>query len=266
MTIWMGPSADLLERQSYRAPLAVKPVDGVTAVTVTDGLVATAWLRADPATSYSGSPSPFSGLIGFNRLAVPWTRTHESGPAGVRATWPPSIPAAYDVLVEDTLGRYLPTLARTTVPAPAPVVVPLSSAPQRPTPSGFATVRGEVHNQAGGSPLPWSLVRVDTGTSVIQSVTDQRGRFTLYFPYPEALPPIAGSPGLAAVVWPLTISLLCKPSLLVFSGSADNPPELGSITGQAAAQIVSGGSTSASITATLKFGSPLVLTLTAVPA
>jgi hypothetical protein len=267
----MGPGIRALERLGYRASLGILAEDGVTGVGVTDGLLATAWRLDDPATPYVAQRSPVSGILGFGRLPVPWRSTHAVVPPETPVTWPPSPAVAYLVRVEDTLARYLPVLVRADVPVAAPVTVPLSSAPNRPAPAGFGTVRGEVHARSDGRPLPWSLVRVDTGTVVSQTVADQRGRFALHLPYPEALPVLAGSPpagpGLSSVVWPLTVTVRCQPSALTFSGplTADSP-ELASITGQAAAQIVDGGANHPSVGATLAFGTPLVLALTVVPA
>jgi hypothetical protein len=267
----MDPVIRLLERVAYRAPLAVRAVDGVTNVDVTDGLAATAWKLGEPATPHVAQRSQVSGILGFGRLPVPWSTTHAVVPAGSPATWPATTPASYLVRVEDMLGRYLAVLVRASVPVSAPVVVPLSSAPPRPAPGGFGTVRGEVHAKSDGRPLAWSLVRVDTGAAVVQTVADRLGRFTLHLPYPEALPPLTGSPpsgpGLSAVVWPVTVTLRCQPGALVFTGARPaDPPELGSITGQAAAQLFDGGGDHPSIAATLTFGTPLVLALTAVPA
>ena len=267
----MGPEIRVLERLGYRAPLGVLAEDGVTGAGVTDGLFATAWRFDDPATPYVAQRSPVSGILGFGRLPVPWQSTHAVVPPGTPVTWPATTPVTYLVRVEDTLDRYLPVLVRADVPAAAPVTVHLSSAPSRPAQAGFGIVRGEVHAKADGRALPWSLVRVDTGTTVSQTVADQRGRFVLQLPYPEALPALAGSPpsgpGLSSVVWPVTVTVRCQPGVLTFSGPLPtDPPELASITGQAAAQIFDGGANHSSLAATLAFGTPLVLALTAVPA
>ena len=267
----MGPDIRVLERLGYRAPLGIIAQDGVTGADVTDGLLATAWRVDDAATPYVAQHSQVSGILGFGRLPVPWRSTHTVVPPGTPVTWPATTPATYLVRVEDAQGRYLPVLVRTDVPAAAPLTVPLSSAPNRPAQSGFGTVRGEAHARADGRPLPWSMVRVDTGTVISQTVTDQLGRFVLQLPYPEALPPLAGSPpsgpGLSSVVWPLTVTVRCQPGALTFSGPlSTDPPELASITGQAAAQIFDGGANHPSLAATLAFGTPLVLALTVVPA
>lgn len=236
----------VLERTTYRAPLAVICQDGVTEAVVSGDLIATAWPREDPTRSYPARRSPISGILGWGRL--------ESG--------------EHCVHVRDTAGRYAPTVVRATVPVSAPVVVPLSSAPQRPLLGGRATVRGEVHDDADGSPLGWALVRVDTDGGAFQTVADEQGRFLLQLPYPEALPPLASPPaGLSAVTWDVTVSVRSEPAALVRSPGLGphDPPELSSVTTQGAAQLVDGGP-QPSLTVTLAFGVPLVLALRAVPA
>lgn len=218
----------------------------MTEAVVAGDLVATAWRRDQPAQRYTARRSPVSGILGWGRLDG----------------------TDYCVRVEDRAGRYLPTVVTATVPVHAPLPIPLSSAPQRQLSGGVATVRGEIHRDSDDSPLGWSLVRVDTGGGIFQTVADARGRFLLQVPYPEALPPLASPPvGLGAVTWDVTVTALSEPAALTRSPGLgpDDPPELGSVTTQAAAQLIDGGP-HPSLTATLAFGVPLVLALKAVPA
>ncbi|GAB3866144.1 hypothetical protein GCM10028801_38010 [Nocardioides maradonensis] len=263
---------ELVERIGYRAPLAIACTDGVTGAAVTDGLVASAWLRTDPAGRRTARRSPLSGLLGFGALPRTWAQTHVQLPAGTPVGWPAAPPTPVCVLVQDTAGRYLPASIAVGVPVAAPVALPLSSSPGRTTASGHALVRGEVHHDTTGAPLGWALVRIDTGAAAYQTVADAQGRFLLPFPHPEALPaltsPPAG-PGLGALSWPVTVSVRSKPTTLVFSpgvvsvGGPAAPPELGSITAQPPAQLVDAG-THPSLTVTLPYGIPLVLALRAV--
>lgn len=266
----MVPEVRVLERFGYRMPLAVDCQDGVTGERVTDGLLATAWLRQDPTTRFTAQRSPVSGLLGFANLPRMWHATHAKVRPEEPIAFPVVPPTQCCVLVQDTFGRYLPMSVSTNAPVSATLVVPLSSAPQRQKGSGVATVRGELHTGAGAE-LAWALIRVDTGTTVHQTIADHRGRFLIYLPYPEALPLLAGNPpvgsGLSGVTWPLTVTVRSEPDALVRAPGLDanDPPELGSVTTQGAAQLVDGGN-HPSITATLGFGIPLVLALTAVPA
>ena len=258
----------VVERTGYRAPLAVICRDGVTHAVVADDLVATAWRQDRPAETYTARRSPVSGILGWGRLPGQWRASHAFAAPDAPLVFPAAAPTAYGVLVRDLAGRYLPTSVAATVPVAAPVVVPLSSAPQRPRRGGPATIRGEVRRDGDAASLAWALVRVDTGSGLFQTVADERGRFLLQVPYPEALPPLASPPvGLGAVTWDLTVTVRSQPTALVWSPGLgpQDPPQLGSITTQGAAQLVDGGP-HPSLTVELAFGVPLVLALTAVPA
>jgi len=264
-----------LERIGYRAPLGLRCRDGVTGQEIGDGLVATAWWQADPADTKDASPSPYSGLLGFGSLPGPAgapDRLRVRAAAGAQLTWPAAgPPEPYLVRIVDRYRRYLPVLLATDVPPGGAVDVALYSAPARPCPSGFATVRGQTRDAAGALPLPWCVVEVDTGADVYPTVSDDQGLFLLYLPYPEALPPLVGSlpygDGLGALTWQLTVRVRSQPGVLVRppgSGPGD-PPERGSIDGQAAAQIEDSGP-QPDVVATLTFGMPVQLRLRVVPA
>ena len=241
----------VIERLGYRAPLALACTDGVTGAAVTEGLVASAWLRVNPSDRRTARRSPLSGLLGFGALPRMWAETHTRQlPPDTPVTWPAAPATPVCVLVRDTVGRYLPVALAVDTPVTTPVPVPLSSSPARIKPSGYAVVRGEVHDDATGLPLGWALVRIDTGATAYQGVADAQGRFLLPIPYPEVLPPLANppaGPGLGSLSWPLTVSVRSLPSALAFSpgitdvGGPGAPPELSSIVAQPAAQLVDGG-------------------------
>jgi hypothetical protein len=269
-----GPaSARELERVGYRAPLGLRCLDAVSGQPVGDGLLATAWRPADPGEYRTARRSPVSSLLGFGSLPGLPGPDRVRAAAGQPVTWPPlPAPTPYLVRVVDQYRRYLPVLLAVGAPAATVVDVPLDSAPTRPYPSGWATVRGATQHATTGAALPWCVVDIDTGADVYHPVSDGRGQFLLYLPYPEALPPLAGSPplgpGLGAVTWPLTVRVRSQPAALVTPPGADpaDPPERGSIQGQAAAQLDDGGGAQPSVTRTLIFGMPLVLRLEVVPA
>jgi hypothetical protein len=255
----------LLERHSYRAPLALECVDGVTGTVVSDGLTATVWRRDDPDVELMARRSPFSGLLGVESLPGMWQQTHVVGPAGVPASWPAAPPTPVCALVIDTADRYLPTSIAVDVPVTEPFKVELFSQPARPAASSCAAVQGEVHNDGSGEVLGWTYVTVVSGGDTYHAVADQLGRFLLQMPWPDALSVPTGS-GLASLTWQLTVEVQSQPSALVRSPGlgSDDPPELVSITGQQAAQLIDGGPHS-SLVATLTYQSPLVLKLAAVP-
>jgi hypothetical protein len=261
----------VVERHGYRTPLAVLCRDGVTGITVADGLLATAWRRTEPARRFTAKRSPVSGIHSFGSLPRQWANTHRRVPPGQPITWPAVTTEAWCLVVADTFARYLPTSVALDIPVAAPAELPLSSAPTRAAGAATAVVRGEIHRDGTGEPLGWALIRIDTGSAVYQAVADHLGRFRIQAPYPEALPALAGSPpagpGISGVNWPLTIGVRSQPGALVWSPGLrpPDPPELASITGQADAQLVDGGP-QPSLTEILHFGTDLVLALTAVPA
>jgi hypothetical protein len=267
-----GPEIRVIERLGYRSPLAVRCEDGVTGAPVGDGLVAEAWRRVEPDVRFTAKRSPVSSIHFFGSLPRQWESTHTRVRPGEPLTWPAPNLEPYCLLVRDLNGRYLPTAMAIDVPVTAPVRVPLSSGPARQTGAATAVIRGEVRRDGTADPIAWALVRVATDTDTYQTVADERGRFRLHVPYPEALPALLGSPpagpGLSAVTWPVTVSVLAEPDALVWSPGArgGEPPELSSITGQGAADLVDGGPPQPDLTETLRFGAALVLSLTAVPA
>ena len=157
-------------------------------------------------------------------------------------------------------------MPRTTLATP-----PLYSAVTRPVPSGFATVLGEVWTTTG-TPAPWAVVQIVAGGTTYTTLADQLGRYVVYLPYPEALPPLTGSPPIGgpldSLTWPLTVWVRYQPSnqqVLADALPAD-PPELASLLSQASATISSGGDTQPNLAATLTFGSQLLVMLEVVPA
>jgi hypothetical protein len=271
-------TAPELERIGYRAALSVRCVDAVRGTVVADNMVATAWPAADPAAHLLASRSPASGLLGFGMLPGFWDLQLARSRGGEPLQWPPDPPPdPYVVKVVDLRGRYLPVVRVVPVPVLAPEDIPLHSGPARSGQSGWALIRGEVHDRTTHAGLGWSVVTVTTGLDSYPVISDGLGRFVLVAPYPEALPPLAGSPpsgpGLSAMTWPLTIAVACEPGALnaapgtdwdAISGGTD-PPELSSIIGQATAQQEVGGVLVATSTVTLAFGTPAVLTLSVEP-
>jgi hypothetical protein len=268
------------ERIGYRAPLALRCFDAAGAASAVGGLSAVAWRESDPATTFRAVPSPVSSLLGFGSL--PGQRAYQRAYStdGQPLSWPvPAAPERFAVRVTDRARRYLPVTILAEVPVSTPVDVPLYSAPGRPAPSGWAVVRGELHDAADRGPIAWGVVEVSTDAGQYTTVSDDSGRFLLYLPYPEALPALLDSPsapaqasgpgsGLGAVTWPLTIGVRSEPGALrgPAASTVPEPPYLDSILGQAPARIDPGGGPQPTVTETLAFGAALVLPITVVPA
>jgi len=260
------------ETIAYRAPLGLRLIDSATGAPAADGLTATAWPAGDPGSARQAAQSPVSPILGFWRL--PGLARYAEARTGDPGTfsWPapgPGLP--YEVRITDPLGRYLPELLAVNVPQPALVTQVLYSAPTRPAPSGFAIVSGEVHVTATADPAAWAAITVDTGAASYTTLADQLGRYLVHLPYPEALPPLGGSPPSGPpgpLTWPLTISVGYQPSAQnrLADATAADPPELGSLLGQAPAAISAGGGTEPGLAATLTFGTALLVMLEVVPA
>ena len=258
-----------LERSGFRGALALRGVDAGSGTAVADDLAALAYREGDSETRFTVTRSPVSSLLGFGVLPGLAQRTHSTG--GAPLTGPPvPAPQGFVVRVSDRARRYLPTVLAVDLPAAAPVEVPLYSAAGRPAPSGLATVRGDVRVTAGGGEAAWAVVTLTAGGVPYETVCDGRGRFLFYLPYPEALPPLSPgtASGLDSVTWPLGLRVRYQPGALrtvAGSGPAD-PPELGSIRGQAPALADQGGDPAAELDVTLAFGTALVLRVGVTPA
>lgn len=262
-------SAPELERLGYRAALSLRCADAVRRTVVAEGLAAYAWREGDPNRRLPASRSPVSGLLGFGMLPglSGFQRVRAAGGTGL--SWPPApAPDPYLVSVVDGARRYLPVLLRVDVPILAPVDVALHSAVTRSPATGWGVIRGEVHDRGTGVGVGWAVVEITAAGTPYEVVADGRGRFLLLAPYPEALPPLAGSPpagpGLGAMSWPLTVAVRSEPGHLVRPAGTNadaDPPELGSILGQAAAEQEVGGALQPTSAADLTFGTATVLTL-----
>jgi len=251
----------LLEVTTLRATLALQFLDPVLRTAVSDGLTATAWPVGDPNAAMVARHSPVSSTLGFANL--PGLLAYETG----RSAAPPSLPGPLGQFVVRTVDdrrRFLPTVQVIPVPQVAVVTAMLFSAPTRPAHPGFAAIRGEVWTSAG-RPAGWAVVTLSQGTTPIQALADGQGRFACYPPYPDALPPLAGSlpagGSIDNLTWPVVVTVQCQPSVLLRpsgTGTAD-PPELASILAQGDATIEDAGLLVPSVSRVLRFGQPLAV-------
>lgn len=256
----------VLETVGYRSPLALSCVDTVTGAPIAAGLIAAVWPAGDLDGIRFAQRSPYSPLLGFHGLPGLARYEHSAATGAGLPNLGVVAPRYFLVAVADESRRFLPILQRLAIPVEAPVSVPLYSAPSRPVPPGWATIRGEVHS--GGSPAAWSVVSVDTGADRYETVADSAGRFLLYLPYPDALPPLIGSPpvghGLGEVSWPITVSVGYEPTALQWL-VATQPPSLDSILNQSEALLDAAGGLDPDLQATLVFGAALTMSVEATP-
>jgi hypothetical protein len=275
------PGLDEVERTGYRAALSVVCLDAVRGTVVADDVVVSAWRATAPTERLSATRSPQSGIQGFGLLpaALPGLPRTQVAVAdhGAGLVFPsPALPDPWVVSVMDRQRRYLPVLARVDVPVAAPFPVDLHAAVTRPVTSGWALIKGDVRRRMDDSPIAWPVVTVLADQTPYDVIADALGQFLLVVPYPEALPPLNGSPplgpGLSAMTWPLTITVRSSPDVLAAAPGSDwgdpasaDPPELGSILAQQPAQQDVGGVLRADLVETLHFGSPSRVSLSVQP-
>lgn len=261
----------ILEMTSYRAPLALRVSDGATGAAVGDGLIVTIWPAGDPTSLRTARPSPFSALFGFANLPGLRSQEYAKSAETDAPTWPEQATARFVVSVTDSFGRFLPEVFADTAPQPTPVSVTMYSSPARPRLPGWAVVSGEVLT-GEGVPASWAWVELSDHTTTYRTVADAAGRFVQYLPYPEALPVLAGDPpvgnGIGDVAWPLTCIVHSQPDALRWPAdpAPAGPPDIVSICAQLESPISIGGGPQPSVVATLRYGTPLTLALTVVPA
>lgn len=261
----------VLEKVTLTTPLGVRFWDFVTNRPIADALEA--WLyQADRPKQRS------YGL--FNRAAVcvfqnvPGLRGFERA-VGDDDPWSVVMPKPWVLEVHDAERRFLPCRFQLAVPhqgldhqasllvasppsdmpALPPNSIPLFSAPQRSVGNDMAIVRAELHDQVLNQPAAWAFVTLHHKQQIVSyGMTDQRGRLTLLFAYPEVNQSVLGSPptsrkrALSEQTWELTVT--------VRYGAITPPPTVPTwhdVMQQPPATLVSGSS------CTLAFGQELNL-------
>ena len=189
-----------LDLITYRGALALRFIDSVTGAAVTDDLRVRAWAY-DPAAPRTArrvdeaERSPNSGIYGFRVL--PGMEGYQMGDAM------PAASLSYIVHVEDGRGRFLPQTRRYDLPLTQPAVqqVILFPSADRATPTGYATVRGQLLRTGAPvgappevtaiEPARWARVAlaVQPGSPGDPPVTffgqaDGRGTVVIMAPYP----------------------------------------------------------------------------------
>jgi hypothetical protein len=164
------------------------------------------------------------------------------------------------VTVDDTRERFLPAAFRVELPLPYPGVflaesgasapdgsrrgVYLFSAPTRRVDEKLTAVRGSLAAEDTRAPVPWPhvIVRAPHGR-IYHGLGDERGRFSVMFPYPsleEGFQGSAGSFGFGTPIgergWDITLEVRSQPGALrPLPGTA--LPEYRSIFNQADAEL-----------------------------
>jgi hypothetical protein len=252
----------VLESRLLRTPLAVRFLDPITGDGVSDDLFVIAWPLGNPQSVWPARQSPASATFGFADL--PGLLDYEL----CIDTSLPS-PLHFVLRVADRRARFLPVIKELALPLAEPAVqeVTLFSASTRPSPSGCATIRGQV-TLGDSTPAAWAAVDIRyAGDTRYTALADQRGQFVLYLPYPDALPALAGSPPHGGLVhqlaWPITVAVRFWPACTRrLSALVEDPPELESLGAQVLTMIEDGVYAFESVAFTLRFGEPLVVAST----
>lgn len=257
-----------LEAVTRRAPLGLRFIDMVRAVSVNDALVVTTWQIGTSGPKQTAITSPLSGVYGFRTL--PGLRRFEVGerPASDWCGSPPDASppddltssgvlrdwlsadenaskANFIVTVEDRMDRFQPQLLLMCLPKEHLIEVPLFSSPSRQAPAGLGVVYGELVTHPG--PLPtqpasWSLVTATLDGHTYVAVADARGMFVLFVPYASALPPLVdgqfphGSSTIDQLSWSITIQVSYQPSKQRFVPGVE-PPDILSIMEQGSTNV-----------------------------
>jgi hypothetical protein len=254
-----------LETVVKRSPLGLRFRDITRDVPVTDGLVVQAQPRGATRPQLLAVRSLLSGIYGFHTL--PGLRDYEWGrrPASDWCTNGGSPAEANFVLtIADRQQRFLPQVLLLCLPREQVVEVPLYTSPVRPSPGGYAVIRGEIWDQSAGAPARWAMLSATPGGYA--TVADAKGLFALYIPYP----PLADATGFGSVpltqlAWPLTFAVQYAPGtqVAVLDGQ---PPTTASIVGQAAATVFDTETTSgSSLSRSVPYGRELVLSTARLP-
>lgn len=248
-----------LEKVIKRAPLGLRFKDIVRDINVTDGLMVQALPRNAAQPLIPALRSPVSGIYGFRSL--PGLRDYEWGlrPASDWCTNGGTPEEAnFVIVIEDQQGRFLPQVLLTCLPREQLVEVPLYSSPARVVPGGYAVIRGEVWNNSANAPARWAVVTAMPGGYA--TVTDAKGLFALFIPYPPlAESPIFDSVPVPELHWPLTFQVLYEPDAQV-EVLEDYPPNTASIIAQAAATVFDTLTTSgASLSRNMQYGQELIV-------
>lgn len=285
-----------LDRTSIRTQLVVQFWDPATSSVVVDGLRVTAYGR--------GGVTPVRGVLSTGGVYV-----FHGLPGLQAAEYPPELdPGAavvpgpareFTVTVDDTRGRFLPSVFDVEIRPPLPKLlfrapagstpssagpVSLFSAPNRTLPAGTAAIRADLRLYAPTvprAPAAHALLLVEVAGVVWYGISDSAGRTLVALPYPlvERLrlgSPPGGRQGPASGnTWPLKVRVRYQgnlPAPLAGNGDVDPSwttiPSLKSILDETVQPgvLVRPTATSGGVpeltTATLTFGRELVLLTT----
>jgi hypothetical protein len=233
-----------LERRIHRGVLGLRFVDAATGAYVANGLNIMAWQIGTTYPLFAATRAP-SGVYGYRSL--PGLEKYVRGERELTDFCADDQAApTYFLVVEDGERRFLPQLRRLCLPKATLYQIRLYSNPARALGSAIGTIRGQVMLKTTGDPLPaaWAIVSAQFyGGSVYETVSDERGAFVLFVPYPKpatppnqwtvtlrvrsdagTLTPPAGVPLAAFADLPDFATIIGQPNNQIFDNLADAAP------------------------------------------
>lgn len=214
------------EHVTFVAPFGVRFWDEVTNKTVSDGLSVTAYLTASAVSRVQTSDqrkvismlaSRQRAFLNHQGLYVlrnlPGLRDTAERGEGDASYWAhvASFTRSFTIEVVDRHRRFLPCTFPAQLPAqhlfslqcgpvssplsPAISSVPLFSAPMRHVPTTIAVIRAELWDLTMNVPASWAILEAyRAGYPPVRGMADFYGRVALFFPYPEPVNGLLGSP------------------------------------------------------------------------
>jgi hypothetical protein len=280
----------IIETVQRTTPLGVAFFDLLTDAPITDGLVASARPTSQRGRFRAGFVTPsgvhvFSDIPGLRDVEFP---RPSPGERSELEDLPSGFGVEVDVLVEDRLRRFLPTVMRLTAPLPGvataadalsgcaalvwsvPVDTPmfLMSGPERSIPLTTAVVRACLRHHATLAPAAHAVLAVECAGVRIVGVADELGNVVVAFPYPSfdvttapgSIP--AGSHGIPTSQqhWPVTVDVRWAPPTLSFPAGVEIP-RIDTVFCQAAGTVFADdvGLGMPTMDDVLHYGGPLVL-------
>jgi hypothetical protein len=283
----------VIETVQRVTPLGVAFYDLLTDAPITDGLVVSARPsnrtgRFRPAPTTPRGIHLITDIPGLRELESPHPPAGERAEVDLDAAGLPSGPSVeVDVLVEDRLHRFLPTVLqllapqrglvtaldafagcsslRWSIPDDTPMF--LMSSPQRSIPPTTAVVRACLRRHSTMEPAAHAVLVVDTPAGRNLGVADAAGNVVVSFAYPpfagSALTsPPEGSHGVPTTdqLWAIEVGVRWQPEALSYP-SRVAVPRIHSIfcQGSGATYTDDAGPGAATMAADLRYASPLVL-------
>jgi hypothetical protein len=189
-------AAVLLETLVLGAGVGLRFLDAWSGQPVIDGLRCTLRRQRDALVLARAAATP-SGVHHWPGLRAPWSGA--ALPPGASPPHGAPLPTLAEILVEDSLGRFLP-LRLDWPPQPdrsgaALATSTLLSAPRRLAPPGSAGVAGLCADVNGLAAAWVRLLVTDSAARTTEGMSDAAGRFVLHLPFPRPeRRPSGGSP------------------------------------------------------------------------